>query len=322
MRRSRPRSWGFTLIELLVVIAIIGVLIALLLPAVQQAREAARRSQCVNNLKQIGLALHNYVDANGAYPGNESGWTSGIGHANTWMAMILPYVDQASLYDRLNFGFLGSGNSGTQAIFANKTAYNTMIAGFACPSDLYNSIYNIDIYPAFVPGKQMSVNYCGTMTGPFTTANTGPWQEGMFMPKEYGIYGFAGAWGDSAMDKVKIKDVADGLSKTFIVMEKQGVAVEPDGTLNSQSWMNTPIWYGLGSRLVASAPWMMTATIMPEEWGINPRFYPNQNYYYIMGTWNYAASSAPSSARPRATTPAPPSSNALVDLGRTPKGHL
>jgi len=290
MRRSQFRSWGFTLIELLVVIAIIGVLIALLLPAVQQAREAARRSQCVNNLKQIGLALHNYVDANKTFPGNESGYTSGIGHANTWMAMILPYLDQGSIYDRLNFSFLGNGSSGTMAILANKTAYNTMIAGFTCPSDVYDSTVAIDVYPAFMPGKQMAVNYCGTMTGPFTQATTGPWQDGMFMPKDYGIYVLGGAWGDPTMDKVKPKDVLDGLSKTFIVMEKQGVAIEPDGTRNSQTWFNTSPWWTLGSRLVSSSPWMMTPIIMPEEWGVNPRFYPYQNYYYVVGTWNYSAS--------------------------------
>ena len=94
-----PRR-GFTLIELLVVIAIIGVLIALLLPAVQAAREAARRSQCSNNLKQIGLALHNYEGAIGAMP-----WGEGPGGWNDWSALclMLPYIEQKPLYDSLNF---------------------------------------------------------------------------------------------------------------------------------------------------------------------------------------------------------------------------
>ncbi|MDB5391038.1 MAG: hypothetical protein JWM11_6684 [Planctomycetaceae bacterium] len=96
---------GFTLIELLVVIAIIAVLIALLLPAVQQAREAARRSQCRNNLKQIGVALHNYHStfnvlppgyvSGAAYPATSNGWS--------WCAMLLPYLDQAPLYSSINF---------------------------------------------------------------------------------------------------------------------------------------------------------------------------------------------------------------------------
>ncbi|MCA8999704.1 MAG: DUF1559 domain-containing protein, partial [Planctomycetaceae bacterium] len=99
---QRTRRRGFTLIELLVVIAIIAILIALLLPAVQQAREAARRTQCKNNLKQIGLALHNYHDVFSSFP-------PGTVHCNggewgvSWWAMILPYLDQAPLYNGLEF---------------------------------------------------------------------------------------------------------------------------------------------------------------------------------------------------------------------------
>src|SRR5262245_13182261 len=108
---SHRRS-GFTLIELLVVIAIIAVLIALLLPAVQAAREAARRMQCVNNLKQIGLALHNYHDVNGTFPmGAGSGWyTLSAPYYNSkhnWSihAAILPQLGQVPLYNAINFNF-------------------------------------------------------------------------------------------------------------------------------------------------------------------------------------------------------------------------
>ena len=87
---SRHRRCGFTLVELLVVITIIGILIALLLPAVQAAREAARRGQCTNNLKQIGLAVHNFHDARKALPPS---FLTGGGHA-PWLVMILPYVEQ------------------------------------------------------------------------------------------------------------------------------------------------------------------------------------------------------------------------------------
>ena len=101
--RPIQRTRGFTLIELLVVIAIIAILIALLLPAVQQAREAARRTQCKNNLKQIGLALHNYHDTSNSLPSgsivllNAAG-TTYYGHGWTWHASILPYMDQANMY--------------------------------------------------------------------------------------------------------------------------------------------------------------------------------------------------------------------------------
>jgi len=137
MKSSRSR--GFTLIELLVVIAIIAVLIALLLPAVQSAREAARRSQCVNNLKQIGLGLHNYHQAVGSFPPGQlqatnqksypgyAGWTEWSAHS-----MILPYMEQTPLYNSINFSFCGGYDDGTDI---NGTAWTTVVAGFLCPSD-------------------------------------------------------------------------------------------------------------------------------------------------------------------------------------------
>lgn len=107
MPLSRGRSRAFTLIELLVVIAIIAILIALLLPAVQQAREAARRTQCKNNLKQISLSLHNYHDVAGMFPiqgvyGYFDG-ASNLPRHHTWISMLLPYFDQAPLYSQIDF---------------------------------------------------------------------------------------------------------------------------------------------------------------------------------------------------------------------------
>ena len=106
---SCSRSTGFTLIELLVVIAIIAVLIALLLPAVQAAREAARRAQCTNNMKQLGIALHNYHDVVGSFPTsfwrdtlNPNG-TTDVSNRHSWISMILPYIEQAPIYNAMNF---------------------------------------------------------------------------------------------------------------------------------------------------------------------------------------------------------------------------
>src|SRR5262245_26748971 len=116
LRKSQARR-GFTLIELLVVIAIIAVLIALLLPAVQSAREAARRAQCINNLKQIGIALHNYHDQNGSFPlggvnigPSSAGW-SGQSNSLSWRALILPQMEQSNIYNAMNLSVTMSSNA-------------------------------------------------------------------------------------------------------------------------------------------------------------------------------------------------------------------
>lgn len=135
MKTQTYQRRGFTLIELLVVISIIAILIALLLPAVQQAREAARRTQCKNNLKQIGLALHNYHDVARAFP---PGWiavddtgspsahegTSGVG----WAAMILPYLEQGNIYSQFNASLPLTDP-------ANAAFLRNQIPGYKCPSD-------------------------------------------------------------------------------------------------------------------------------------------------------------------------------------------
>ena len=124
------RQRGFTLIELLVVIAIIGVLIALLLPAVQAAREAARRSQCTNNLKQLGLAVHNYIDRNQVLPASSYGnGDNGVNQLlNSWVVSILPGLEQQPLFNSINL-------SVSAADGANTTANGTRISSLICPSE-------------------------------------------------------------------------------------------------------------------------------------------------------------------------------------------
>jgi prepilin-type N-terminal cleavage/methylation domain-containing protein/prepilin-type processing-associated H-X9-DG protein len=131
--RSGTSRSGFTLIELLVVIAIIAVLIALLLPAVQAAREAARRAQCTNNMKQLGLAIHNYIDRTNLFVPAALGGNWGCGF--TWRQMILPEIEQNSIYNAFNFS-LGVGNSLTPTAWA--TAWYTTMTAFLCPSDATN----------------------------------------------------------------------------------------------------------------------------------------------------------------------------------------
>ncbi len=131
MRCRRVAPKGFTLIELLVVIAIIAILIALLLPAVQQAREAARRTQCKNNLKQIGLALHNYHDTFNIFPpGNVTmGPCCGTPSLINWAISILPYIDQANLQQTYNFNLPNEDPINQKALQQSIPAYN-------CPSDI------------------------------------------------------------------------------------------------------------------------------------------------------------------------------------------
>jgi prepilin-type N-terminal cleavage/methylation domain-containing protein/prepilin-type processing-associated H-X9-DG protein len=149
--RTKPKS-GFTLIELLVVIAIIGVLIALLLPAVQAAREAARRSQCTNNLKQIGLGLHNYHSATDSFPmgGSRNPFDPPASYdgGTTWScwsahALLLPYMEQQPLYNAANFHFGPARGYGQQV---NATVYNAKLGMMLCPSDGNAGISNTCSY--------------------------------------------------------------------------------------------------------------------------------------------------------------------------------
>jgi prepilin-type N-terminal cleavage/methylation domain-containing protein/prepilin-type processing-associated H-X9-DG protein len=137
--RWTPRRRGFTLIELLVVIAIIAVLIALLLPAVQAAREAARRAQCVNNLKQMGLAMHNYHTANNSFPpGAAASFTPFNPNCVAWMgwsaqAMMFGYMEQSALYNAINFMVDPMQSNGGNGM--SDTARYAKVAMFLCPSD-------------------------------------------------------------------------------------------------------------------------------------------------------------------------------------------
>ena len=143
-RRRRPTA-AFTLVELLVVIAIIGILVALLLPAVQAARESARRTTCVNNLHNLGIALHNYHDTNGTLPqgspysepGNSTAW-----HEGPWSTLVLPFLEEGALFDQLNVGlpfhaanFRRAANDSSADRAQLRKALTTVLPGYICPSD-------------------------------------------------------------------------------------------------------------------------------------------------------------------------------------------
>ncbi|MGQ0635390.1 MAG: DUF1559 family PulG-like putative transporter [Planctomycetaceae bacterium] len=209
---------GFTLIELLVVIAIIAVLIALLLPAVQQAREAARRSQCKNNLKQLGLALHNYHETHSAFPqGSILDKTPGTVATTrafesqwAWSVMILPFLDQAPLYSALNPGPRKFKDDLLDPV--TLPLLSTPLSVYLCPSDI---------------GPEVNQNrpfIAGKTTASILNGITGLPQNCLVGKSNYpGSNGNINSDGifDSGSNKVvRIRDVTDGLSNTLLVGER------------------------------------------------------------------------------------------------------
>ncbi len=132
MGTARQRSYAFTLVELLVVIAIIGLLVALLLPAVQVARESARRSSCSNNFRQVGLALHNYESVRRELPAGTSSHESLNNEGYSWAVRLLHYMEESNIYDRIDFaddGFVGTTSASNQELMEG-----TVVQAFDCPS--------------------------------------------------------------------------------------------------------------------------------------------------------------------------------------------
>ena len=265
--RLANARFGFTLIELLVVIAIIGVLVGLLLPAVQQAREAARRSSCSNNLKQMGLAVHNYADVNperfpvgwvGEYENGE--WHGDEGEGFGFASRMLPFIEQNNVYKTINFGQQVSHSS-------NATARTTVISAFMCPSDSYGAgdVFNPgeegdgsndEETPDATPGSTQysRSNYPGVfgsehMGGHDDHASAAEWllswvgtvallseeDEGLEPGEGNGVFFAGGANGENG---VSFRDVTDGLSKTIMIGERD-------------SRIGGSLWIGRGDDLEA-----------------------------------------------------------------------
>lgn len=228
----RHRRTGFSLIELLVVIAIIAILISLLLPAVQQAREAARRTACRSNLKQLSLAIHNYHDSYNQFPLNYALWNLKHpmdGFSQSWMVSLLPYIEQGPLYNEVDFNYGvrndprdPGGNPGGKG---NLAIAMTPVSVFICPSDTHPGVmmnraneHRNDIYWAVNNYKGVAgSNWCWgqwpVRTGVHAETKWGVLCNGM--ERGNGMFFF----GNMNPCRTRISEILDGASNTFALGE-------------------------------------------------------------------------------------------------------
>jgi prepilin-type N-terminal cleavage/methylation domain-containing protein/prepilin-type processing-associated H-X9-DG protein len=268
LRRSAPR--GFTLIELLVVIAIIAVLIALLLPAVQSAREAARRASCVNNLKQITLAIHNYESGNGTFPigGIQNGSYApflgggggcpGSGFTFSFFALILGNMELQPQYNSINFNVPAGGHNflGVDAGAINRTGMISQINSYVCPSDFPQTPYAISVstngysqssYAGMAGTYDIWHWYCGCPPAPpfggsCPDANTVQIvSDGVFFSNR----------------STRLQQITDGTSNTIAVGETSRYINDPDQIFNSWS---RAAWFG-SSAPGSSRPEAMASSV-------------------------------------------------------------
>ncbi len=237
-RRTRLGGAGFTLVELLVVIAIIGILIALLLPAVQAAREAARRTQCTNNLKQMGIALHNYHDSLASLPPGGIWWTNNTGAANwalnrgSMLAHILPYMEQEPLYEAFDLSLpLAYQQFATPPSSGSPYIAGTLLSVYKCPTD-DSPEWNDETINGIAAGNLAMFSYAASK-GPTATGDNSAGS----CPERAVWIAYALSTDDSnpagpftRMGRnycAEFPDIRDGLSNTIFVGEVRGDCALP-----------------------------------------------------------------------------------------------
>ncbi len=219
---GRSRSAGFTLVELLVVIAIIGILVSLLLPAVQAAREAARRMQCGNNLKQIGLATHNYHDTFKMFPpgGITLGNCCGTPSLVTWTISILPFMEQQNLYDQYNMNLFNED-------VRNSPVNQTILPVYICPSDINTKATDRpESGPGsgrqYAPGSYRAVSgrTRGSVAGDAYADNSQIWSDGAYPFFNRGVLHHVGTRRNAgSAQQETMASILDGTSNTIMVGE-------------------------------------------------------------------------------------------------------
>ena len=291
----RRKTSGFTLIELLVVIAIIGVLIALLLPAVQAAREAARRAQCTNNLKQLGLAVHNYIDKvqvlplQTMYPASQDiswGWSYG------WPLYLLPSLEQSTMYNAFNFstGLFGNSATANFASLGNTTVAYIQLSSFICPSD------GVKRRPQAPYG---TTNYVGNQGGPGTVAA----MTGTIVPNG----AFISGWGDASnFGPIGLESIRDGTSNTGLFSERLiGINGNPQVRLDSpdkgRAIFNTNTGGGWHTGLAGAAQFVAGCKSLPGS-TLSELSNGNGAYWVAAYPWHVAVSSYNHMSPPNSTS--------------------
>jgi prepilin-type N-terminal cleavage/methylation domain-containing protein/prepilin-type processing-associated H-X9-DG protein len=269
----RKHSTGFTLVELLVVIAIIGILVALLLPAVQAAREAARRMQCTNNMKQIGLALHNYHDTYKTFPFGSYNlreqWPS---NGSNWRALVLPFAEQQPLHDQLSFSLSSSFMAGNAIPLQGNGALRDLFLGmYWCPSTTFEVFDNPHSWSN--SARTMNVTYAGNQGA----ARRVPGPDPNKGTRDCG-HGWSCNNGTLLVNQTcTMARIKDGTSNTLLVVEQSGMTVHPTTGVR---YNRTSNYYGgwYGSRhprtITASSCWDLWQTgTTCTRFGINARIY-------------------------------------------------